>query len=144
MTSILAGSTALGRFLAGVLLRKINWFYVLVGCLALAALLVCVAMPLAKEAAGKTYTGWGDAPLAAFAFPLIGLFLALIVGFCLDRYPFITLPDSYYVTQLPVALDCTMVVTIFVIVLLLSLLAAWLPARKTRKIALSDLLRFDG
>ncbi|MFT3932513.1 MAG: MFS transporter [Chitinophagaceae bacterium] len=76
MTAILAGSTALGRFLAGVLLRKINWFYVLIGCLALAALLVCVAMPLAKEAIGKTYTSWGDAPIAAFAFPLIGLFLA--------------------------------------------------------------------
>jgi fucose permease len=74
--SILAASTAVGRFLAGIVLKKIHWFYVLMGCLVLAALLVLVAIPLAKQATGKTFTGWGDAPLAAFVFPLIGLFLA--------------------------------------------------------------------
>jgi MFS transporter, FHS family, glucose/mannose:H+ symporter len=76
MGSILALSTATGRFLAGVVLKKLNWFIVLIGCLLLSAVLICIALPLAKEVSGKTFTGWGDAPIAAYIFPLIGLFLA--------------------------------------------------------------------
>jgi len=91
MSSILAGSTALGRFLAGLVLKRFNWFYVLLGCLLLSALLIILALPLAKDSMGKTYTGWGDAPLAAFMFPLIGLFLAPV-------YPSI---NSAILTSLP-------------------------------------------
>lgn len=76
MGSILAGSTALGRFFAGILLKKVNWFYALIGCLLLAALLVIIAMPLAKNETGRNITGWLDAPVAAYIFPLIGLLLA--------------------------------------------------------------------
>lgn len=76
MGSILAVSTAVGRFLTGILLKKLNWFVVLICCLVMATLLVFVALPMAKEVQGRTFTGWGDAPLAAFVFPLIGLFLA--------------------------------------------------------------------
>jgi len=78
MGSILAGSTALGRFLAGILLKKLNWFYVLVGSLLLAALLILTAMPLAKNEGGKEITGWLTAPIAAYVFPLIGLIIAPI------------------------------------------------------------------
>ena len=78
MASILAGSTALGRFLAGVLLKKLNWFLVLATCLLLAAALVLVAIPLAEKVSGQPITGWGTAPLAAFIFPLIGLLIAPI------------------------------------------------------------------
>lgn len=78
MASILAGSTALGRFLAGMVLKKLNWFLVLSGCLVLAAALVLVAIPLAKNGTGQPITGWGTAPLAAFIFPLIGLLIAPI------------------------------------------------------------------
>ncbi len=78
MASILAGSTALGRFLAGVLLKKFNWFTVLSCCVVLAAALVLVAIPLAKNVPAHPITGWGDAPLAAFIFPLIGLLIAPI------------------------------------------------------------------
>jgi len=76
MGSILAGSTALGRFFAGLVLKKLNWFYVIVGSLLLAALLVILAMPLAKNETGRHITGWLDAPLAAYIFPLVGLLLA--------------------------------------------------------------------
>jgi fucose permease len=80
MASILAASTALGRFGAGWLLRRLPWGAVLGVCLAAAALLVLFALPLAQAAgpAGAAATGWRDAPLAAFVFPLIGLFLAPI------------------------------------------------------------------
>lgn len=78
MASILAASTALGRFTAGIVLRKIHWFAVLLICLVAAATLVLVAIPLAQAAQGQEVTGWSTAPIGAFVFPLIGLFIAPI------------------------------------------------------------------
>lgn len=92
MASLLAIATALGRFLAGVLLKKLNWLFVLTGCLAVSAALVLVALPLAQNAPTSGVTGWGNAPLAAFIFPMIGLFLAPI-------YPAI---NSLILSSLPV------------------------------------------
>jgi FHS family glucose/mannose:H+ symporter-like MFS transporter len=77
MASILAASTAIGRFSAGVALRKIHWFFVLVICLLFASTLVVVAIPLSNSAHGDV-TGWSNAPLAAFVFPMIGFFIAPI------------------------------------------------------------------
>ncbi|MCC7245126.1 MAG: MFS transporter [Saprospiraceae bacterium] len=76
MASIMAGSTALGRFLAGIVMKKLNWYTVLTSCLLLAAAMVLLAIPLAGDAGQHAVTGWSDAPLAAFVFPIIGLFLA--------------------------------------------------------------------
>ena len=78
MASIMAGGSALGRGIAGVLMKKLNWFTVLSSCLLLSGGLVLVAIPLASGAADHVATGWGDAPLAAFVFPVIGFFLAPI------------------------------------------------------------------
>ncbi len=78
MASILAASTAIGRFSAGFALRKIHWFLVLIVCLLGAAVLVLVAIPLAKSSTDHVVTGWGNAPLGAFVFPLIGLFISPI------------------------------------------------------------------
>lgn len=78
MASILAASTAVGRFLAGIVLRKTSWFMVLVICLVAAAVLIFVAIPLAQQAGSQPITGWGNAPIAAFIFPLIGLLIAPI------------------------------------------------------------------
>lgn len=78
MASILAASTAVGRFAAGIVLRRIHWFNVLMICLFSAGILVLVAIPLAQTTAGHPVTGWADAPLGAFVFPLIGLFIAPI------------------------------------------------------------------
>ncbi|SDR99653.1 MFS transporter [Opitutus sp. GAS368] len=80
MASILAASTALGRFAAGWALRRLPWLAVLGVCLVAAAVLVILALPLAAAASarGVPITGWRDAPLGAFVFPIIGLFLAPI------------------------------------------------------------------
>ncbi len=92
MASLLAIATALGRFLAGVVLKKLNWLWVLTGCLVISGALVVIALPLAQNAAVSGVTGWGNAPLAAFIFPMIGLFLAPI-------YPAI---NSLILSSLPV------------------------------------------
>jgi MFS transporter, FHS family, glucose/mannose:H+ symporter len=91
MASILAASTALGRFAAGVVLRRFNWFAVLVTSLALAAALVLVSLPLASNLGATEVSSWREAPLAAFVFPLIGLCLSPI-------YPAI---NSVILTALP-------------------------------------------
>jgi fucose permease len=78
MASILAASTAIGRFTAGIVLRKIHWYGVLVVCLLAAGALVLMAIPLAKGSGGSAVTNWGNAPLGAFVFPFIGLFISPI------------------------------------------------------------------
>lgn len=76
MASILAASTALGRFIAGIVLRKVHWLLVLIVCLAAAALLVLLVIPLASSLKVTAISSWANAPFVAFIFPVIGLLLA--------------------------------------------------------------------
>lgn len=76
--SIFAGSLALGRLLGGSLLRRVAWFWVLAACVMAMAVLVLLALPLAAGVTPKPDQTWLTAPLAAYAFPLIGLFMAPI------------------------------------------------------------------
>jgi fucose permease len=78
MASILSGSIALGRFLAGVVLRKIDWLIVLTGCIIAAAAIIVITVPLTREISIASVRSLGDIPAVGFAFPLIGLFLAPI------------------------------------------------------------------
>jgi fucose permease len=91
MASILSACIALGRFLAGIALRKVDWLYVLIGCLVAAGILVTLTVPLAKNAGVTAVTRLADIPLVAFVFPIIGLFLAPV-------YPAI---NSVILTNLP-------------------------------------------
>ena len=92
MASILSAAIAMGRFLAGVFLKKIDWLYLLVGCLIAAAVIVLVTVPLTKNISGLDIKTLADVPLVAFLFPLIGLFLAPV-------YPAI---NSVILSNLPV------------------------------------------
>lgn len=78
MASILAASTAVGRFGAGLVLSRVSWYWLLIVCLIVSGGLVLLALPLAASVDGRTVTSWTDAPIAAFVFPLIGLFIAPI------------------------------------------------------------------
>jgi fucose permease len=78
MASILAAATALGRFTAGFVLKKFDWFVVLAIGLVSAALLVLIALPLAASLGDEQVTSWSAAPIAAFIFPLIGFCIAPI------------------------------------------------------------------
>jgi lipoprotein-releasing system permease protein len=73
-----------------------------------------------------------------------GLITAIIASLLLQRYPFITLPDSYYVTQLPVAMNGEIVCAVFCVVIIFSLFATWLPIQRIRAINISHVLRFEG
>ncbi len=89
---ILPTATALGRFLAGIGLRRFAWYGVVIGCLVGAGILVVVALPLASSVGTTAVTSWANAPLATYIFPLIGLVLAPI-------YPTI---NSLILKKLPV------------------------------------------
>ncbi len=78
MASILSGSIALGRFLAGFALRKFDWLVVLTGCLGAAAAIILITVPLTKNTLVTSVNSLKEVPLVGFAFPLIGLFLAPI------------------------------------------------------------------
>ncbi|ALK96108.1 MFS transporter [Massilia sp. WF1] len=78
VTSIYAACLALGRLSAGVVMRRLNWFPVLAGCMVAMGAVVLLALPLARGIAHDPNVGWSTAPAAAFLFPLVGLFMAPI------------------------------------------------------------------
>jgi lipoprotein-releasing system permease protein len=73
-----------------------------------------------------------------------GLIAALCASFILQKYPFITLPDTYYVTHLPVAMTWHIICAVFCMVILFSICAILLPLQRIRSINISRVLRFEG
>lgn len=78
MASILAGTTALGRILAGQVLRRMPWHVLLNLCVVGMGVLILLVLPLAREATASGDVGWLNAPAAAYLIPLIGLLMAPI------------------------------------------------------------------
>lgn len=73
-----------------------------------------------------------------------GLLAALGASFILQKYPFITLPDTYYVTHLPVAMTWQIIGAVLCVVILFSVCAILLPLQRIRTINISRVLRFEG
>jgi lipoprotein-releasing system permease protein len=73
-----------------------------------------------------------------------GIALAWIATLILQNYPFITLPDAYYVSHLPAKMDWQLVLSVFSVVICMSFIATWLTARRTRSINSAQVLRFEG
>lgn len=78
MASIFAGALAIGRLSAGAMLRLMPWHRLLEVCVVAMGALVLLTLPLARSVEAGAITGWSSAPLAAWLFPLIGLFMAPI------------------------------------------------------------------
>lgn len=74
--SLFAACLAIGRFGAGAVMARFDWYPVLNGCLAVLAALIILVLPLAGGLSPGGIHSWGDAPAAAFLFPLIGIVLA--------------------------------------------------------------------
>lgn len=72
----------------------------------------------------------------------IGLLLAWFASWLLERYPFIQLPDVYYVTHLPAYWDWHIVVSVTIVTLIVSFLASWLPARSIKTFSIAQILKF--
>lgn len=78
ITSIFALSLALGRLGAGQLLKRLPWHWLLSLCVLAMGTLVILTLPLSHQVEAKPDTHWFNLPLAAYIFPLIGLFMAPI------------------------------------------------------------------
>lgn len=78
MASILAISLGIGRLLAGYVVQKVSWVWVLTSCILIAMLLVITILPKTVNASVGNIESFSDIPLIGFAFPLVGLFIAPI------------------------------------------------------------------
>ncbi len=97
--AILAGAFAFGRLVSGIILRKVSWLAFTLTCLALMAISVLINLPLTKDLnIDAASTTWFNAPLVAYIFPLMGVFLAPI-------YPTI---NSVILSSLPKSLHSSM------------------------------------
>jgi lipoprotein-releasing system permease protein len=75
----------------------------------------------------------------------IGIILASILGFLIEHYPIIEIPDAYYVgTHLPVALNMPIYCGVFALIFIMSLCATLFSARSTRSINIAHVLRFEA
>lgn len=98
MASILAISLAVGRLVAGIITKKVNWIWVLSVCVISAMLIVYFVLPNVVGLEVKNINSLSDIPLIGFAFPLIGLFIAPI-------YPLL---NSIVLSALPKNLQSSM------------------------------------
>lgn len=72
-----------------------------------------------------------------------GLLLAALIGYLIERYPFIQLPDVYYISYLPARMDTEIFVAVFCATLALGFVATWIPTRRASKLGIADILRND-
>ncbi len=70
-----------------------------------------------------------------------GLMCAYAVGIFLQQYPFIHLPDAYYVTHLPVTLEINLFCIVFLAVVILSIITSLIPLRTIKHLNITQTLR---
>jgi fucose permease len=78
ITSIFAAMIAIGRLMAGQILKFVNWYLFLNICIAMMAILMLLSLPLADDIDATTVTGIFNAPIAAYLLPIAGLMMAPI------------------------------------------------------------------
>jgi len=77
-SSIFIAALAVGRVSASWLVARLGWLRLLLGCLVAMAVLVLLTLPTTRGLTLRPDVTWFDAPLAAYLFPLIGMFMAPI------------------------------------------------------------------
>ena len=75
---IMPASTAIGRLASAVVIARVGWYSVVNLCVVAIATLILLTLPLSAGLQPNPNMGWASAPLVAYMFPLIGLFLAPI------------------------------------------------------------------
>lgn len=100
------------------------------------------AMGMEEYSIRRVFILFGMAIAAAGSF--CGLCMAAIIGLFLQRFSFIELPDTYYVTHLPIVMEFSIFGTIFVAVLVVSFVASLIPLKTIKLIKSAHILRFEG
>ncbi|EOZ92306.1 putative trehalose permease, MFS family, FucP subfamily [Indibacter alkaliphilus LW1] len=77
--AVLAGALAIGRLLAGIILKRIHWLTFTLSCTVLVGVCVLLTLPLTANLPEATEAiTWFNAPFVVYLFPILGLFLAPI------------------------------------------------------------------
>lgn len=100
------------------------------------------SMGMTNKSIARTFLWMGI--IVSFISSIVGLTCAFGVGWVLENYPFITLPDAYYVSHLPSKMTPSIFLTVFIVVMLISFISTWLAVRRTKSINISQVLRFEG
>ncbi len=79
--------------------------------------------------------------LLTLAATILGIIAAALGTFLLHRFPFIKLPDAYFVSHLPAHLDGSIIISVLLLALAISIIAALLPARSMKAMNVSHVLR---
>lgn len=75
--AVLAGAFAIGRLFAGFVLRYVVWIKFAVFCVAMVGVCILLNLPLTQNLPQSTEgITWFNAPLVAYLFPIMGIFLA--------------------------------------------------------------------
>ncbi len=74
----------------------------------------------------------------------VGLLGAYFASKALEKYPFISLPDVYFVSHLPARMDWDIMLAVLAVVVIVSFIATVIPTRKIRSINISHVLRYEG
>ncbi len=145
--------------MAALILEKYAMFFILslimlVACMNIVSLLFMQITQKRADIAIMKAMGMSDGDITtlfvwlgmsiSLCATVLGLALACIASWFLEHYPFITLPDVYFVTHLPARMEWGLLAQVFVVIMLISFLATWFPAQKTRSINISDVLRFEA
>ena len=77
--AVLAGALAVGRLLAGIVLKRVHWLTFTLICTILVGVCVLLTLPLTSSLPDSVETiTWFNAPFVVYLFPLLGVFLAPI------------------------------------------------------------------
>ena len=99
MAIIFALSLALGRFVAGYLIKRISWVLLVIVCIVISGAILLFVLPQLKESTDLVeITSISNVPTLGFILPLIGLFIAPI-------YPLL---NSTVLSSLPKRLHSSM------------------------------------
>lgn len=74
---------------------------------------------------------------------VLGLLSAYGIGLLLEKYPFITLPDSYYVSHLPITMELPIFIITFLLVVIITFIASLISCRNIKSIHVAHILRSE-
>jgi len=72
---------------------------------------------------------------------MMGMLAAAGVGLVIQNYPFINLPDAYYITTLPIQLSGVIFILVFITTVAIALIATQIPLQLINRINLATLLK---
>lgn len=97
------------------------------------------AIGMAREQISRIFLLWGLVLTVIASF--FGLVFAGFVAYMIEAYKLIKLPDVYFVEYLPAALDPEIFLVVFICVVIMGVLASWIPVRRAGRINVSMALR---